>query len=319
MGLWLHSTIAIKNPYPPPMNWLKDNKFLVAAGVAVLIAVVSLAFFAGVAAHSHDEALATYNAEVQQLDALKKQIPYPSKGNLKAINKQSASYNDAFSALQSTLTDLDAPVDNTITPQVFQDELRKSVDSLVSKANKNTVALPETFYLGFDEFRTRLPSKDEAVTLNPEFKVLNTLLNQLVDLKLLSIDSLLRLPQPPSPEGDNSSILKRRFSISFTAPQDKLIAAFNEVSNSKYFLIIRSASFENSNPDPPQKIFSDKIMQPGTPPRPLRPIQQINQKDAVDTHLHVVVGNEIVTSTLVVEIPTFPDLAKESTTSKPKP
>ena len=60
-------------------------------------------------------------------------------------------------------------------------------------------------------------------------------------------------------------------------------------------------------------------MQPGTPPRPLRPIQQINQKDAVDTHLHVVVGNEIVTSTLVVEIPTFPDLAKESTTSKPKP
>ena len=162
------------------MNWLKDNKFLVAAGVAVLIAVVSLAFFAGVAAHSHDEALATYNAEVQQLDALKNQIPYPSKGNLKAINKQSASYNDAFSVLQSTLTDLDAPVDNTITPQVFQDELRKSVDSLVSKANKNTVALPETFYLGFDEFRTRLPSKDEAVTLNPEFKVLNTLLNQLV-------------------------------------------------------------------------------------------------------------------------------------------
>ncbi len=316
------------------MNWFKANPIPAAVAVAVIVATGALAYLATGAAQSTAEATAALDNEARQLEALKKQKPYPSRENLQKIEADAAAYEKALAELKTTLAELDEPSSST-TPQGFQDALRKAVDAISSEAIKKTVALPEAFYLGFDEFRTRLPSKEEAITLDREFNVIKTLVSQLVDLPVESIDTLTRLPQPPLAQGSTSPISKTRFTISFTAVQKELIQAFNLVSRSNRFLVIRSVTFENTNPAPPAKVAPEGT--PASPAPPMRPRRAMRQAAArgaspaglpfagstqpakEDSHLDVVFGDEAVTATLLIEIPTFPDPAKEQSPPPPKP
>lgn len=312
------------------MTWLKNNPVPVAVAATAFLAMAALAYLAMGASQSVAEASSSFDNELRQLDALKKQKPYPSQTTLQALQTNVTAYEKALTELKATLADLDEPSSST-TPQAFQDALRQAVDGISSAAITKKVALPEAFYLGFDEFRSRLPSKEEAVTLDREFNVIKGLVTKLVGLPVESIDSLTRLPQSPVAGEAPSPVSKKRFTISFTAAQKELIQAFNLVSRSDRFLIIRSATFENSNPTPPSKGSAQKT--PGAaapPPAPRRamargarstdlPFATTTQPAMQDSHIDVVFGNESVTATLLVEIPTFPEPSNESAPANPKP
>ncbi len=316
------------------MNWFKANPIPAAIAVAVIAATAALAYLATGAAQATAEATAALDNEARQLEALKKQKPYPSKANRDKIMADAEAYETALAKLKTDLADLDEPSSST-TPQGFQDALRKAVDAISSEAIKKTIALPEAFYLGFDEFRTRLPSKEEAITLDREFNVIKTLVSQLVDLPVERIDTLTRLPQPPLAQGATSPISKTRFTISFTSGQKELIQAFNLVSRSDRFLVIRSVTFENSNSAPPPKVAAEGTpASPASPMRPRRAMRQAaareaspaglpfagsTQPDEEDSYLDVVFGDEAVTATLLIEIPTFPEPATEQSPPPPKP
>lgn len=310
------------------MNWIKANPIPTAVAAAVIAATAALAYLATEAGHSATEAAAAYDNEARQLEGLKKQKPYPNKENLQKIQDDLAAYEKALDELKTALADLDEPSSST-TPQAFQDALRKAVDSISSEAIKKSVALPEAFYLGFDEFRTRLPSKEEAVTLDREFNVIKSLVSQLVDLPVESIDTLTRIPPQAPDKDDPSPISKTRFTVSFTATQQNLVQAFNLVSRSNRFLIIRSVTFENSNPVPPSKNPAEGTATTQSPsgrrPAPrganpaALPFAGSAQPANPDNLFDVIFGDELVGATLLIEIPTFPDPAKQPSPPTPKP
>ena len=236
-------------------------------------------------------------------------------------------YRSELNTFKHQLSTLDEPA-STATPQTFQDDLRKAVDEISSSALKNSVTLPEEFYLGFDEFRTRLPSKEETPALYREFKVLKSLVHQLIALKVVSINSLNRLASNPIKSDNQSPISKRRFDLSFTGEQKDIISGFNTISRFTPFLVIRSASFANSSPLPPQKSTPDQasaaprpaaITRPATAPplQPRRPgLLPTAAPSSEDSHLHVVLGNEVVSANMLVEILTFPELEAEKPETK---
>ena len=323
------------------MNWIKDHLLLSISAVIAICAMGIFSYLAIGASQQVVESISTYNNDVRQIDSLRSQVPFPNKTNVDALTESVDKYRSELNTFKHQLSALDEPA-STASPQTFQDDLRKAVDEISALALKNFVALPEEFYLGFDEFRTRLPSKEETPALYREFKVLKSLVNQLIALKVASINSLNRLPSSPITSDNPSPISKRRFDLSFTGEQKDIIVGFNTISRFTPFLVIRSASFENSNPLPPQKSSPDQasaaprpaaIRRPAmadlrgreqaarrfeAPPlQPRRPgLLPTAAPSSEDSHLHVVLGNEVVSANMLVEILTFPETEAENQGAK---
>ena len=87
---------------------------------------------------------------------------YPNAKNLKALEAQKDEAAQMVAAFQGQLTTREFPA-KEITPQEFQDELKRAVTAVVEKAGAAQLELPkEKFYLGFDPYETR-PPEPEAV------------------------------------------------------------------------------------------------------------------------------------------------------------
>jgi hypothetical protein len=284
------------------MNWLKENPIPAAAAAVALVAMGALVYLAISAAERCNEAADAFNNEARQIDVLEKQAPFPNQSNLEALQKNLAEYEKALTDLQSGLASLNEPT-KEISPHGFQDELRKTVDAIGNEAMKKNVALPKEFYLGFDEFRTRLPSKEEAVTLDREFQILKNVVSHLISLPVVSIDELTRLPMVRL--GDPTAIQKNRFSLAFTANQETLVKAFNAIAQNNRFLLIRSAVFENSSPSAPAK----KSTSPTDSEQPFS-----SEPEETTGKFQVVFGNESVTSKLQIEILTFLEVSSDTPT-----
>lgn len=284
------------------MNWLKENPIHAAAAAFALVAMGALVYLATSAAARCNEATDALNNEVRQLDALEKQTPFPNQSNLEALQKNLAEYEKALTDLKSGLASLNEP-SKDISPHGFQDELRKTVDAIGREAMSKRVTLPKEFYLGFDEFRTRLPSKEEAVTLDREFQILKNIVSHLISLPVDSIDELTRLPMARLE--DPAAIQKNRFSLAFTANQETLVKAFNAIAQNARFLLIRSAVFENSSPTAPAKKSTSSTDSEQRFP---------SESEETTGKFQVVFGNESVTSKLQIEILTFPEVPSATPT-----
>lgn len=313
------------------MSWFKQHPTLSAAAALSLLAIGGLAYFALAAAQQYSDAVTAFNTEARQLDALKKQIPFPNQQNQTALAESHEAYKNALASFTASLAQVDeAP--NDVSPQRFQDELRKAVDEISAEALKKNVGLPQTFYLGFDEFRARLPSKEEAPKLNTEFLLLKKLVTALIALPIDSLDALERLPSAPA-GGTQGPISFNRFRITFSAPQDILIAAFNTIARNERFLLIRSISLENSNPTPPAKNAAAGNDAQASPPPPRSPHPRQSARTArsaspepsqvgvhdSEGHFQVVLGSEFATASLLVDIPTFPKMPVETPAKAQKP
>jgi len=221
----------------------------------------------------------------------------------------------------------------SINPQEFQDELRKAADDLRKKALEKGVVLPDNFFYGLDQYQSTPPSQQEVPELNREFRVIQRLTDSLVDLKIDSIGSLVRkeagkkaspipVGQPPKPSGTTEpskppAIFSKTFIITFTAPQEKFLSAFNLIQDTKDFLFIRSLLIDNTSPNPPPKTQAagpSSVISGGSLP---------GATASSSETIQAILGRESVTTTLEVEILDFPDPesatpAKATTPASPK-
>ncbi|MFM8765562.1 MAG: hypothetical protein ACKOEZ_12100, partial [Spartobacteria bacterium] len=157
------------------------------------------------------------------------------------------------------------------------------------------------------------------------------LTDEIVDLKIGSIASLKRkeIPAPaatptpapaakpgatPAPKAP--SISTKTVTITFTAPQEKLLTAFNMIQDADEFLIIRSLTMDNTSPQPPPRT------QPGDPSQNLGIPTPSATASAAET-IQAVLGRESVIASLTIEILDFPEweskpLDQPTTTPPPK-
>jgi hypothetical protein len=288
------------------MNWFKENPVPAAILAFALLGTAATTYLALQASGRNSLAIDEFNNQITTLRRLQAKKPFPNAENQKKVVEAVNAYGTATTEFISGLGALEAPLDTSITPQKFQDDLRNAVDSLRAAASKNGVALPEQFFFGFDDFQTQLPTPQQTPLLYREFTVIQSLVQSLVDLSIDSIDSLVRHPKKeedpeadPEPSSEVSSTATfDSFSLGITAPQEKFVTAFNKIPRSAAFIVLRSMAIENTNPVPPPRV------EPTPAPVAASPFD--TAENAADEKLPVVFGRESVKATLLFEIPDFP-------------
>ena len=296
------------------MNWLKQNPIAVVLIVVALIGTGATSYLAVDATTRRDEAQANLDAQLQKLKQFQNQKPFPTEQSLKAIKDSLEEYRSELGKYRTALAAMEKPL-SPINPQEFQDDLRKAVDELRKKAIEKGVTLPDNFFYGFDEYQATPPSQQEVGELNREFSIMRRIADELVDLKIVSIASLKRQEiavkalaatpaQPANPAATPGpkapAISTKTFIITFTAPQEKLLTAFNMVQEADEFLLIRSLTLDNTSPQPPLRAQSgDSSKTTGIPV----PGASENNSETIQA----ILGRESVTASLTIEILDFPD------------
>lgn len=296
------------------MNWFKENPIAVVLIVLAVIGTGATSYLAVDATTRRNEAQANLDSQLQKLKQFQNQKPFPTEQSLKAIKDSLEEYRAELGKYRTALAAMEQPL-LPINPQEFQDDLRKAVDELRKKAIEKGVTLSDNFFYGFDEYQATPPSQQVVGELNREFCIMRRIADGLVDLKIGSIASLKRQEitakapvatpaQPAKPSATTElrapAIPTKTFIITFTAPQEKLLTAFNMVQDADEFLLIRSLTLDNTSPQPPLRTQSGDSSTPSGIPAP----------DAAEKNsetIQAILGRESVTASLTIEILDFPD------------
>jgi len=287
------------------MNWSKENPFLAGLVAAAVIAGAAISLMVFQSWTAYTAASDSYTAAVTALHQLQNKVPFPSEANLEVAQTAVSDYSNKITQFRSNLSKMELPLDRTINPQQFQDGLRAAVNALKDRATANNVKLPANFYLGFDTYQTQVPTDLAAPFLNRQLAVINALAVRLVDLKVQSIDSLVRQPIPQEAPGaatakapDAGKVLEKfPVEVSFTSEQSKFRVAFNSLLGSEQFILIRAVGLQSSATQAPPRGGVDPAK---SVPNPFA-TGQAGSPDA-KTSLQVILGRELVQVTLRLEI-----------------
>lgn len=237
------------------MNWFRENPFVAGLAAFTVVAAGALIFLVTQAMTQYAEVSDAYAQAVQKLQTLQNRSPFPNAENLEKTKALETQYKADLASLQQQLSKLEAPLNSDVRPQQFQDDLRAAVNQVTEKASAAGVTLPKDFYLGFGQYVNSPPTDRAAPALSRQLTVIRELVTNLIDVKVQSIDSLVRrpLPEEQTSAGDRKAGIVERFvfDVGFTADQSKFRVIFNSLLKSNRFLIVRALNIANTSQEGP--------------------------------------------------------------------
>ncbi len=287
------------------MNWYRENRwlgnFLIAFAVTALL---SLWFLFG-ARSGFTEASAQFNEAATERNRLEHLNPFPNEGNFRKTRTALDDYSATLTKLKAELRAQVLPVE-PIAPNEFQSRLRRAIVNTTEKARANRVKLPENFHLGFDEFRTTLPTTAAAPLLGQELAQVELLFGILIDARVDAIAAVKRTtppaeataaPTPPpkkpsAPANAAPPVVERAIvDLTFTASPSAIRKVSNQIASAeRQFFIVRTLYVRNQQLKGPAR--EQTAATAGTTPPPTSAIKFI-------------VGNEHVEITARIEIVRF--------------
>jgi hypothetical protein len=287
------------------MNWYRENRwlgnFLIAFAVTALLAL----FFLFRARSGFIEASAQFNEAATERNRLEHLNPFPNEGNFRKTRTALDDYSATLTKLKAELRAQVLPVE-PIAPNEFQSRLRRAIVNTTEKARANRVKLPENFNLGFDEFRTTLPTTAAAPLLGQELAQVELLFGILIDARVDAIAAVKRTtppaeataaPTPPpkkpsAPANAAPPVVERAVvDLTFTASPSAMRKVSNQIASAeRQFFIVRTLYVRNQQLKGPAR--EQTAATAGTTPLPTSAIKFI-------------VGNEHVEITARIEIVRF--------------
>ncbi len=241
------------------MDWFKDNPFLGILGASTLVLTALGAFLALSARSAMVEQQDTFFSNASQLNSLQTAKPFPNEENLEAAEAELAHARRILDELASVVAAQSAPLDEGLTPLKFQDDLNTRVTAIAADAAEAGVALPENFYLGFEQYRTQLPSVPAAPALGQQLASIAEAVSLLINARVASITALQRSPlpeesAPTTNEPERSSDLHLApFELSFVTDQSSFRSALTALTTAEPVLLLKLLEVANSQPVPPPK------------------------------------------------------------------
>ena len=287
------------------MNWYRENRwlgnFLIAFAVTALLALC----FLFRARSGFTEASAQFNQAASERTRLEHLNPFPNEGNFRKTRAALDDYGATLTKLKAELRAQVLPVE-PIAPNEFQSRLRRAIVSTTEKARANRVKLPENFHLGFDEFRTTLPTTAAAPLLGRELAQVELLFGILIDARVDAIAAVKRTtppaeataaPTPPpkkpsAPANAAPPVVERAIvDLTFTASPSAMRKVSNQIASAeRQFFIVRTLYVRNQQLKGPAR--EQTAATAGTTPPPTSAIKFI-------------VGNEHVEITARIEMVRF--------------
>ncbi len=294
------------------MNWYRENRwlgnFLIAFAVTALVAL----WFLFRARSGFTEASAQFNEAATEHNRLEHLNPFPNEGNFRKTQAALNDYGATLTKLKEELKARVLPVE-PIAPNEFQSRLRRAIVNTTEKARTNRVKLPENFHLGFDEFRTTLPTTAAAPLLGQELAQVELLFGILIDARVDAIAVVKRILPPETHSTDSGqapaattpavrkpagaanaapAVFEREtVDLTFTASPSATRKVLNQIGSSEQqFFIVRTLYVRNQQLKGPAR--EQTTATAGTTPPPTSAIKFI-------------VGNEHVEITARIEMVRF--------------
>jgi len=245
------------------MNLFKENPFLAGVIIAAVVVLGALGYLLSQSVAEFTAQKESLDSRIAELHRLQNASPYPSEQNVAATLASAAELKESVLALQAQARTMLPEVPADVTPQEFQDDLRRVVSAVVAKAREAGVELPGEFYLGFDEFRTSLPDPVQAPFLARQLEVNQWLVNSLLEAGVSQIDTFTRNPLPVEkslelaafPENPEPGDITRKNTLilGVTGEQGRVRRALNDLLRAPQFLVIRALEISNSSTEGPPK------------------------------------------------------------------
>ncbi len=312
------------------MNWFKENKFLAALLVILVLGVGAFGCLIFSARGKLVEATDAYESLANERSRLHNLKPYPSPENVKELTAQKEQATAKITELHKALAATELPVE-PLSPVQFQDKLRAAVTEVTTLAGANT-KLPDKFFLGFERYETTTPDAAAAPLLGRQLKAIQWLVTRLIENKVTEIGEFNReplpeeggkeaAPAPPPPSGQSRGgktakdekigpplVQPHGIELTVTGDQSALRAVLNDIVGSKdQFFIPRLIRFKNEKDRPPQRETAAPTVaaDPGDPNAPAVPSAPAAGAAAGATPGTYIVGLEKVSMTLRLEMVDF--------------
>ncbi len=330
------------------MNWAKENKFLTGFIAVMVIGVGALGFKVFSASGALEEAESQYNTKSAAYNRLRNLDPFPSRKNLEAFEVQKAEAAQVINAFQTDLAKKEFPLE-PMTPEQFQDVLKKAVTEIRTKAAASNVTLPkDKFYLGFNPYETAPPNKDATPALGRQLKAIEWVTQQILGARIVELKDLKRAELPeekgkggagaanrppdrgarPGTErgGDRAGrggrpelVTNHSFEIIFVTKQPQLANILNTIisPSAPQFYIPRAVRVTNQNPKgPPRVVENAPPPVPEAAPAPVDPNAPPAAAAVVPApatagvgDINYIVGEELIEVALKLEIVDFAEVA----------
>ncbi len=266
------------------MSWAAENKFMAGFSAAMFVGLGGLGYLTFSASKALDNASTTYNEKRQTLSNLQGATPFPKLENQKKVEAGRDKVIAAYRDLQKSLAALKVPPAE-VSASAFQQELKRTLDAVLEKAGKAGITSQKAserndrapgsgkFDLGFD-YLGKLPEGEAARPLARQLKVIEWVVNLMIESKVAALPEITRRALPEEKAGGKAkpadggkkggkgakdetaeNLIKRSsFSIAFTANEQAAAKVLNGIATcNEQFLVIRKLKVTNTSPNPPAK------------------------------------------------------------------
>jgi hypothetical protein len=238
------------------MDWLRKNPFYALLAAGGLPAALLAGYFLFDAAGRYEGAAAAFEESRSKLQRLQDSQPFPDATNVQRSREELDGARSVVGDIARGLA-VEAPA---TTAQGFQDELRRMVSDITTRAAAAGVTLGENFYLGFETYETQPPSAAAATQLALQLRSIHAVAALLVEARVAEISSIARPPlavekaggTPAAPDAPPDLVLAP-FDVHFTADQSAFRAAFNKILETDPPVFVRLVAVTNSAPAGPSK------------------------------------------------------------------
>jgi hypothetical protein len=286
------------------MNWYRENRWLGSFLIAFAVTALLALWFLFRARSGFTEASAQFNEAATERNRLEHLNPFPNEGNFRKTQAALNDYGATLTKLKEELRARVLPVE-PIAPNEFQSRLRRAIVNTTERARVNRVKLPENFHLGFDEFRTTLPTTAAAPLLGQELAQVELLFGILIDSRADAITTVKRILPPETAAATTPAARKPAGAVAaapavferaivdltFTASPSAMRKVLNQIASAeRQFFIVRTLYVRNQQLKGPDREQTAASAATTTPPT---------------SAIKFIVGNEHVEITARIEMVRF--------------
>ncbi len=256
------------------MNWVRNNRFLAVFLAIVLVGAGALGYLLYSSLGRYQQVDSDYKTQVDELKRLQGLEPYPDAASQKKYDDVRKEYTAAVTGFQTDLASHDMPPSGPpLNPIQFQDKLRQVVADVSTFAQQTGVALPEGFYLGFEQYRGSPPDTAATPLLNAQLDNIANLVTLLIKTRIDKLNSIKRAPLPqeggaaaatpaPGPGRPNVNapaapelVSKQVLEIAFTTLPGSFRDSLNSIVKDKRLYIVRAVEIKNQvDKGPPREV-----------------------------------------------------------------
>ncbi len=294
------------------MNWVKDNTVF-ASSLGVLAAIIlALLVMLFLAVGKFSEISASYDQSSAEMNQLQSLRPHPNAGNLELLNQQKKDLEAAATSLKAELAAKVMPVEE-ISPNAFQDRLRSVVSEVVSASAAAGIALPEGFYMGFNQYQDTLPSAEAAPYLDRQLSAINFCLQVMRENRMTQLTAINRTALPQelnTPEPADTPVFRYPIEFAFRVEPGGLRGIINTFSSAEQLLVLRSLRVANEQQTGPSRVAAATGGASGDPsanPEDLFGTESGEEPAAeAAERLEFIVGMEKLDVTMTLDLLDFP-------------